>query len=195
MLVVNTGSPIQDVTSILSTLATIAGVVLAIIGFSTWKDQLKGKTNYDLARRYLRSVYRMRDAIKFVRNPFIPLSEIESSIKLSGINIDENDYRANQIVYNERWKKVIEAESDLKLERWEAEVSWGKQAIEIEKDFHQCIIELLTALTVYFDRDIEISMRGKYRDLIYDVGENDPFNKRMEQAILKIENFLSPHIK
>jgi len=36
------------------TLAAAGGLIVALLGLRTWKRQLKGKTEWDLARRYLR---------------------------------------------------------------------------------------------------------------------------------------------
>lgn len=195
LVVCNTENLVQDISSIVTALATVAGVVLAVKGFSAWKDQLKGKTDYELARRYLRAVYRVRDAIKFVRNPFIPVEEMSVALKESGRELDSDSQETSRAVYNLRWKKVNEAESDLKVELWEAEVSWGKEALQAEKDFHDCIVKIFVALKMYLDFDNASERRKEDRDLIYDLGEKDNFNKELEQAIKKIEDYLAPHLK
>ncbi len=195
LVVCNTENLVQDVSSIITALATIAGVLLAIKGFSTWKDQLKGKTNYELARRYLRAVYKVRDAIKFVRNPFIPVEEMNATLQETGKDLGSNNKETNRAVYSLRWKKVNEAESDLKVELWEAEVSWGKKALSVEEDFHDCIVKIFVALKMYLDTGNAYERKKEDRDLIYDMGEDDKFNQNVEQAIKKIENYLAPHLK
>ncbi len=195
LVVCNTENLVQDISSIITTLATIAGFLLAVKGFSAWKDQLKGKTDYELARRYLRAVYKVRDAIKFVRNPFIPVEEMNAALKESGKESDVNSQETSRVVYNLRWKKVNEAESDLKVELWEAEVSWGKEALQAEKDFHACIIKIFVALKMYLDFDNASERRKEDHDLIYDLGKEDKFNIEVEQAIKKIEDYLAPHLK
>jgi hypothetical protein len=122
---------VKNIPDIVTALAAGIGAVVAVVGLNAWKKQLKGKTDYELARRYLRAVYKIRDAIKFVRNPFISLGEMEQALKERGSNQSTSDHKeTSRAVYSVRWKKVTEAGSDLTLELREAEVSWGKD----EKD-------------------------------------------------------------
>ncbi|OQY20711.1 MAG: hypothetical protein B6I35_10155, partial [Anaerolineaceae bacterium 4572_32.2] len=68
----------KDVVTIL---AALVAATVAIMGLRTWRKQLRGKTEYELARRLLRSVYRVRDAIRIVRNPFISSAETVQSMR------------------------------------------------------------------------------------------------------------------
>ncbi|MGK2849019.1 MAG: hypothetical protein ACSLEX_03050 [Minisyncoccota bacterium] len=195
LIVCNIENLIQAISNIVTVLATIAGIFLAIKGFSTWKDQLRGKTDYELARRYLRAIYKVRDAIKFVRNPFIPVEEMGVALKQSGKTQEDDSRETTRMVYNLRWKKVNEAESDLRVELLEAEVSWGQEALDVEKDFHACVIKIYVALKMYLDFDNSSERRKEDKELIYDQGENDKFNKELDSAIKKIEKYLAPHLK
>src|SRR3972149_3543256 len=65
-----------------------AGVYFAASGLSTWRDQLHGRTEYDLARRYLRSTYKVRDALQRVRSPFMFGEEMMAALKMEGIDIN-----------------------------------------------------------------------------------------------------------
>lgn len=71
-------SLIKDIVTIL---VALVGGGVAIYGLISWKRQLKGKTEYELARRVLRAVYRLRDAIRGIRNPLQSTGEIEHSLK------------------------------------------------------------------------------------------------------------------
>ena len=51
------------------TCGTIVGIYVAIRGLNTWNRQLRGTSEYDLARRVLRCVYRHRDALISVSVP------------------------------------------------------------------------------------------------------------------------------
>ena len=166
---------------------------VALVGLNAWKKQLKGKTDYELARRYLRSVYKVRDAIKDVRNPFIPAAEITSALKDSGLS--ESDYSErknyNAAVYSARWKKVTEAGTDVSVELLEAEVSWGKEAIEVQKDFDSSIRKLFANLKLFVDGHF----LDEQRDIIYDRGDGDIFTQELNKGIQKIEEYLKPHLK
>ena len=49
---------VEPAKEIILTIAAIIGVVVAFVGLRTWRKQLKGNTEYELARRFLHSVYR-----------------------------------------------------------------------------------------------------------------------------------------
>lgn len=199
MLVIQeTGSIIQDLASIITAFATVAGLVLAVMGFSTWRDQLRGRTDYELARRYLRAAYKVRDSIRFVRNPFISVEESNAALKEVGLQNNESanrntDRDTERAVYAWRWKEVKEAVSDLKVELLEAEVSWGKEAIDAQRDLHACMIKIFVAVKSYLGPS-ELRERED-RNLIYDSGEDDEFNKSLNLAVEKIEKYLAPHLR
>ena len=70
-------------------LAALIGAGVAIVGLRAWQHQLKGKTEYELARRLLRAVYRVRDEIHNVRNPAIMPGEFAVAIEEAGIESDD----------------------------------------------------------------------------------------------------------
>jgi hypothetical protein len=145
---------IKTAAEILTALAAVAGVLIAGFGINDWKKQLKGKTNYELARRYLRAVYRLRDAIKFVRNPWIPPEETASALKeREGSDLDDLDGSLEtRAVYSSRWNKIIEAGSDLDLELREAEISWGQEALDVEKNLEISVKKLYVNLKILIER-------------------------------------------
>lgn len=177
-----------------NTVAIVTGAIVAIVGVNTWKKELAGKVEYELARRYLKSVYKVREAIKFVRNPFIPVDEISIALKESGL--EEADYsdheRSNRAVYSKRWKKVTEASTDLNVELIEAEVSWGKEAVEVSKGLTDQVNKLFVALKMF----LEVREIKHDRGIIYEgYDANDVFNQDLEKAIKKIESYVRPHLK
>ena len=99
-------SLIKDISSIIS--GTIL-IVIAIMGLQTWKRQLKGNTEYELARRFLSAVYKIRDAISYIRNPFVSAGEIASALQEANIEIDKSDseyqVKRQNALYQKRWKK------------------------------------------------------------------------------------------
>lgn len=67
--------------------ATVIGIGIASyvawVGLSTWRKQLTGTSEYELAREVLKAVYLLRDKIDNLRNPAINPSEMAT------INLDE----------------------------------------------------------------------------------------------------------
>ncbi len=161
---------------------------------AAWKKQLKGKTDYEIARRYFRTVLRLRDAIKFVRNPFISNAEMEKALKEHGFESAElsEHQKTNRAVYSKRWEKVKSAWSDLDVELLEAEVSWGRKVVDTQAEFIKKVRELFGIL----DRFLAGNTKSfKESGLIYDTGAQDKFSKEVEAEVEKIRNHLKPHLQ
>lgn len=183
-----------SLTDILTMLATIAAVFVGWYGLQEWKRQLKGKTNYEIARRYLKASLKLRDAMRAVRNPFVPLQEIEAALKENGLNSEEykNHKVTNRAVYNIRWKKVIDAWTNLEADLLEAEVSWGAGAVDAQKTLDECVRKLRVAVHQYVDGK---DYSGFADEIIFDNGEDDLFSKEVARAISIIEEYLKPHLQ
>ena len=200
---------IKDIITIISTI--VIGVV-AIIGLRAWRIQLRGKTEYELARRLLRSVYKVRDAIKLVRNPFASAGEISSALRDANIetSFGDPDYQARSqgALYQSRWKHIQEGLRDLDLEAFEAEVVWGREVIEIILPLRRQIGELYSHIEIYLKNLQEPSRRGyalkmaeKIDEVIYDfhdlVGSDskNSFTNKTVAAVKQIEDYIRPRLK
>lgn len=200
---------IKDILSIFS---IIVLAVIAIVGLQTWKKQLKGKTEYELARRLLRAVYKTRDAIRLVRTPFASASEIAASVNEAGIIPDPQDpdyHNQNQgALYQRRWKKVLEAMAELDVEAFEAEVIWDKEIRDVLIPLRQQVGLLHLNIERYLRnlnqpsrRLPKAEMLEKIDETIYDFHDltdtksDNPFTVRTAEVISDIENYLRPRIK
>lgn len=179
----------------ITALSAIVVAVVAIYGVREWKRQMKGKTDYEIARRYLKTSLQLRDAIKFVRNPFVSVDEMQTSLKEHGFEAKEftDNEKTNRAVYSMRWKKVIEAWTNLEAELLEAEVSWGASAVSAQKSLDALVRELRGALALYLGGHPKIDKDGN--ELIYNMGDTDEFSKKVTSAIKEIEDFLKPHLQ
>jgi len=126
--------------------AAIVGACVAIRGLSTWNRQLKGSTEYDLARRLLKLIYRLRDAINQVRSSLMwayemPVPFEEEAQRMSseqkhyyGLSRAYQDYGLSR-AYQARWQKVADIWSEIQAELLEAEALWGS---EYKTNLRQC---------------------------------------------------------
>ncbi|MCZ6908073.1 MAG: hypothetical protein O7G28_12365 [Deltaproteobacteria bacterium] len=135
-------SMIKDILMALSAL-TVAGV--AVWGLNSWRRELKGRADYDLARRILRSGYKVRDAIAYFRIRWIDASEFPDG----GPTIERLESGQTNLlfVYSNRWNKLMEAVREFLVDGLEVEVLWGARAYEPIKKLHETIrIDLKSAL-------------------------------------------------
>jgi len=161
---------------ILTGVAAVTAAIVAVVGLQAWKKQLKGKVEYELARRVLRAALNVRDSIRFVRNPFQSGGEIDIALKEAGIDIDPKDpsFRANseRAVYQRRFKKVDLSMSELEIELLEAEVSWPEIKTRV-RPLRGCINKLLTKIYLRIDNledpqeKMDPNERKEIRDVIY----------------------------
>jgi hypothetical protein len=191
-------------------LAAIVAASVAVIGLRAWRRQLHGQTEYDLARRVLRAVYRVRDELQGVRSPLILASEFEaarretgapSSDKASPFTTDDE-----AAVYERRWKRLATALSDLQVEVIETEVIWGKSAVAQLKPLRQCVSDLNANLTLFFLHKRRQSdgyqtapdVRERTEQIVWKVSDDpgqDQFSRRIEEAVAQIEDLVRPRLK
>lgn len=132
-----------------------ASLRFQFVGGNVWKRQLSGKTEYDVALRFLRTVYKLRDAILLVRSPFMSAGEVAHAAKESdpsraseGSPLDWT--KGTAAAYEQRWKSILESVSDIQLVAQEAEVLWGRRAVEILAPLRKSVGELRWALSPIF---------------------------------------------
>jgi len=198
-------SVIKDLITIIS--LTVAGVV-AIKGLQTWRDQLKGTANYELAKRVLKATYRLRDALQYVRNPLILAGEFSHAVKEAQLEVSpsDEDYHAKSTaaVYQLRWKPVFEAYKDLELEAVEAETLWGQEARDATNSIRKSINSLSTALDFYLrdmqphgPRILDNLTRDTYEKIVYSFSNNpeeDPYLNELNLSIRAIEEIARPYL-
>ncbi|MFC2023950.1 hypothetical protein ACFLT5_04365 [Chloroflexota bacterium] len=194
---------IKDIFTILA--AIVAGYV-AVAGVNTWRKQLTGKTEYEVARRLLRATYALRDAIRSVRSPFMSGGEIASAMERVGIEPEPGQVQTplpvRRAAYEERWKEVTDALSTLSAEAFEAEVLWGEGVTSALTPLRGAVNVLHANLLIHLDTDsfapripqvpddrptIEAVVFGHY-DL------SDEFGTKVLDAVAKVENFVRPHM-
>jgi hypothetical protein len=186
--------------------AALVGAVVAVIGLNAWHRQLKGKTDYELARRLLKAAYKVRDAIRSVRNPAIFEGEARAAQK--EVEIDEPALKQNPnaarafSVYQFRWKRLAEAMAELDAESFEAEISWG-EGIKVKiREVRKLVHELRLAINSHIDAAAgmgrqPIASTESHRATLYDTCdlENpDVFTCRVQAAVSAIEDSLRPHL-
>jgi hypothetical protein len=192
-------------------IAALVAAWVAWQGLEAWRVQLHGRTEYDLARRVLRAVFKVRDQIAFVRNPFVPVAETMEAYRAAGIDPAEVDplkdrERAAQLVYQKRWQPLAAAVSDLSVEILEAEVLWGKSSRDLETELRRLVAELSTAITLYLrdahtqhynpERAREAAERfEKWFAVVYGGITDDAFASRVEAVVERFEAMLRPHLR
>lgn len=194
---------------IVLTITAVIASFVAIMGLNTWNRQLKGQVEYELTRRLLKSAFKIREALKVVRNPVMFGYEQSMPEKAEAEKMTNDQIRHYGTVraYQARWDKVNEARAELQTDILEAEVIWGHV---IQKKFRKLFElqgELFSVVQTYLvatDPSKPQSSRDSYheliktkRDIMYDISsddEPDEFTKDVTNAVKEIEDYLTQYL-
>lgn len=193
---------LSDVGQIVLAGSAAIGAMAAWKGVSTWRRELKGRTEYDLARRVLTGVYRVRDAVRHVRSPMMLSSEYldRPGRKPDAQQADAADYK---YAYGQRWSRIQDAMTNLEVDLLEAEAIWHDELRECSEQLKSCFRELFTSLWSYLrskypDSWWEVSADPKFiRELEGVIWSVDPdeYGEKLSRAIASFEKLLRPHLR
>lgn len=202
---------LKGLKEIVITLTAITGAIVAIWGLRTWKAQIKGKTEYDLARRLLKAIYEVRESIRIIRAPFISSGEIEKAMQDAGYSEQEikqknHSYESDQAVYQSRYKYLADSLSELRVELLEGEVHFGKEIHERMKPLNECVGKLRVNINRLI-RSKKRENQGSYKltseeskekdEVLYERSQNpdeDAFTKEVHLAVEELEEYIKPHL-
>jgi hypothetical protein len=193
---------ITSVKDIILAIAAATGAIVGVLGLKTWRHELHGKIEYELARRLIKACYNFRDAFALVRRRVITEGEMKPQ-EQSDKTTTEERMRTNSYVYDNRWKILMEAAAELDTEMLEGEVIWGA---EIEKELmppvRMLVIELREALEDFlltsdpeqmiFTRDQTVEVRRKFLGAL---DGTDEFSTKLKAVVSAIETKFRPYLK
>lgn len=187
-------------------IAAYVGMLVAILGLTTWNRQLKGGVEYELARRLLKQTYRLRDAIRHARPSMTLIEPAQGAEGEPRLSRAEAEYRGTVKFYQTLWDRVTEVHSDLKAELLEGEVVWSSDIHEkfqplfaLEHELYSAIrrqLVILNPSTNPETKEVYVSSHAKKREVMYDLSDidRDEFSDDVRDAIVVIENYIKPHL-
>lgn len=206
---------IKDVVMIFA--AGIASYV-AWAGLKTWRKQLTGTTEYELARSLLKAVYTLRDAIYNFRTP---IKQPKSEVNVAGQRvlgdpdyaweIDFLDPAFEERTLDYKWSVVREALTGFEGVSTEAKVLWKDEVKGVFDGIHSYVTYLYGNYMLYIDAlrkmgDIPIPFGDhdtrdmdrmyRYYERIFGThGKKDQSTPEMEALIKDLEDCLEPYLK
>lgn len=177
--------------------AACIGAYVAISGLSAWKRQLKGKTEYEVAKDLLKATLQVRNRLQAARNPFFSSGQSQAEI-----------FDVMRQAFEDRFAQVDEAVAQLEVSLLEAEALWGNAATEIFSEFHKCRAELIARINEYLWVEnpnhpswITIDRNPKRLDRLREIAlalhsaEDDEYRKKLDRSIDTIRDYVRPHLK
>jgi hypothetical protein len=183
--------------------AAIATAHVAINGLQSWSRELKGKADFEVARNLIRSVYKIRDELRYCRSPWITMGEFPDEYD-SNNKSPETEAKAYAYIYTNRWKPVATALQDFESQALEAEALWGTKFKPKTDELRQCARNLQVAIEADIsnkandgedfksDRDFGKTIRAQ---ISASNDDKNPLTLKINSAIIDIEKEVRPHFQ
>ncbi len=172
----------------------IGALVISTRGLRTWKNQLRGTSDYQLAKAHLTALFHVRDQIRRVRSPvqWTEQTELEE-----GETHSEKHLRELAAYYDKVLQSLNEQLVTFHVHTLEAEALWGKEIAERVGKLNKCVNKLKT--TISFDLMARKENFGHKTaqdrlDVLYESGQ-DEFSKEISAAIDCIEEFVRTKLR
>lgn len=187
----------------------VYAAVIARRGLSTWNRQLKGSTQYDLARRILKGTYRLRESLAEVRHPAIFRSEqpIPPEEFAEHMTDKQKHHYGIAKAYENRWQELTVIRNDLEAELLEAEALWGHDFLTTFQplfDLQATLYATVNSYLVACDPDETEETRRVFQESYlakkgvlyrtFSPDSPDPFRDQIYAAIAAVESVLKPHL-
>lgn len=193
---------LTEILSFVPSLAALAGVIIAAMGLQTWRRQLLGRNEYEIARRFLRAAYKVRNEVANVRAPFVSSGEMAVAFQEAGVEPEgPTDPRGEGLALQRRVNRLDDALADLEVEGLEAEVLWGRPALDAVLRIRNLVRELKSNIRIHLretehpPRAFDLERYEKRMALIYGVGdEEDDFWGIILDWVGSMEDLLRPRL-
>lgn len=183
---------------VFSIVGTIGALILGAIGLTAWKRQLKGTSEYELAKKAILLTYEVQQLIQSVRDPLLQLKKEEVE---AGRRIEE-EHR----IYNDRMQALYLKWAELQTIRLESKVIWSDEAHDSFNEIQQRIGDLRGAIWLHF------WMKGAYAGpgatidnspervaendkVVYFVSEDDEFTLKVKSSVKQVESFFKNKVR
>ena len=177
--------------------AYLAGIGFLIggLGLTTWRRQLEGTYEFELARRTLMGVYKVRDALRSVRNPFMSMAEVGEH--------EEGGHGSphlwQSLAYQRRWDRVLDADREFGVALLEVEVMWGdllkadagalrRHVVRLSGVIRQFLWTLQNPSDGTFDKPSFEILYGRF-------DSEDVYDVELDRLVAAVENKLRPKLQ
>ncbi len=194
--------------SVIKDLVTIISLIIASIvgikGLQTWRRQLRGTADYELAKRLLKTIYNLREAIHQARQPAWKIPEYVAAIKEVGRKKDAFNPEIVKFILGLRHKTIREMNQELDIEKIEVEAQWGITEKSKISEF-QSVISLLDDATSYYfiyltnpkDKQFKQNEITRLEKIVFEqipVKEEDKYLKDLNFQISLIEQMVRSYL-
>ncbi|AIF98278.1 hypothetical protein [Alteromonas australica] len=187
-------------------IAAITTAFVAISGLKSWRKELRGKADFEVARGLIRATYKLRDELTYSRSPFTSANEFPEGYDPLN-KTPEKEAEAWAYIFTNRWKPISDAVQEFEAQTLEAEALWSKSIKDIAFELRRCSRTLRVAMEAMvsntasdnedFKSDSEFGEKIKSEIWQGWGGSkgNDELGDKILTAVENIEKELRPHLK
>lgn len=179
------------------------GVWVAWQGLKTWRRQLKGTSQFDVAKRLMLKVYQIRRDIEYCRSSVRKISIFTHHEDGQPIPEREQLRYSSDREMKGRFKYIIETSSEMDFLLFESEIILGKELRELFQPIEEVCYTLRDSIEEYTedynqkdDKFRDAEERNRYRELrqiIYS-RKGDAIQAKVDSAVSEIEKFIKPYV-
>jgi hypothetical protein len=183
--------------------AAIVTATVAVKGLRRWRDELRGKVDFEVARNLIRATYKLRDELQSARSPMIRGSEFPGTYTPND-NSAEKEAEAWAHVYSNRWRPVLDAVREFEAQALEAEALWGSQVRDATNELRRSAHQLYIAMEAYIDdkrqrgenfrTDREFGKKINAELSASSSAKDNALSQRIEAAVAAIESKVKAHL-
>jgi hypothetical protein len=186
---------------ILESIAVIIAAIAAIWGINSWRREMKGKREYQLAEETLVLFYEAAERIRFIRAPFSRPDENKPPTTSENSDYDTQDSYGPVNVFFNRYESHRECFDRLHALRFRFKALLGNDNIgpfeEIEAVLNEIRDSVYEFSVTYPDKESRqgkefIEEKRKLNNVIYAGYGEDIIAQRISSAIAQIENICGP---
>lgn len=181
--------------------AAVLTAVTAMRALGTWRREIRGKAEYELARNFLRAVYHVRQGVDTVRNHVRLVSEFPESHDFADDD-PEAQYQANLHIYESRIDVLYAALVELETQRLEAHVLWGPKIDELVQPLRDAATSVQPSIEQHLVRiksgetaRSAPEWRKIRADLYGEWDRSDRISKKVDESVRSLESFLKAHLR
>lgn len=178
-------------------LVPLAGLVIAWLGLTTWRRQIKGTDKYKVASELLLEVYKVREGIGVVRSALVQFRPTDDK----KVSKEMNEFYGYVETMERRWKEVTEPVVQLSLLSLKAEVHLSK---DIKNEVDE-LMKLVRELQVTYEQYLDVRRPNSgftepddfdrdARKVLWAKPTGDDFKARLLASIKKIENLTRKYL-
>jgi len=186
--------------------AAVVTAGAAVRGLRTWRQELRGKADFEAARGLIRATYRLREEIATCRSPLIRAAEYPPDPIGAVVNpyMRREDAEALAYVYKNRWQRVSAALQEFDAQTFEAEALWGSDIRQRTQALRACAVTVFVSIEAiiedkaaggeHFERDRDFGRRMRANAHAGADDRENALSNQIAEAVTGLEENLRPHL-